>query len=298
MDMKILLLGATGQIGDACRRSLSSLGQIATPTRHELDLSNIDGLPSTLRAHAPDIIVNAAAYTQVDDAETQPALAHRLNAEAVTMLAQYARQRDALLLHYSTDYVFDGTKSSAYRETDAPAPLNVYGHSKLAGERAILASGCRAFILRTSWVYAPRGRNFVNTILTLAQTRDALGVVADQIGAPTSAERIAHITAQMLSASLTNNLPDGLYHVSAAGRASWFDVASRIVLQAQRHGIPCRLRPENIAAIRTEDYPLPAQRPRNSRLDTRRLSDALGLTLPDWTEDLDRALRTLAPSAH
>lgn len=293
-SMKILLLGATGQIGNACRRSLLPLGEIVMPTRDQLDLADIDRLPSALRAYAPTIIVNAAAYTQVDQAEGHPNVAQQINAEAVAVLAEYARQCDALLLHYSTDYVFDGTQSSAYREKDTPAPLNVYGQSKLAGERAILTSGCRALILRTSWIYAPYGRNFVNTILKLAQERDTLRVVADQIGAPTCADLVANITVQMLSASLMNQLPDGLYHATASGHASWYDVATRTVMRARNYGMPLRLRPENITAIRTEDYPLTAQRPRNSLLDTGLLSSALSLTLPHWTVDLDRTLSQLA----
>lgn len=295
--MKILLLGATGQIGNALRQTLLPLDRLVAPTRDELDLSDLASIPRALRTHRPDVIVNAAAYTQVDLAERETAMAQRINAEAVDVLATCARQLGALLMHYSTDYVFDGAQAAAYREVDIPAPLNAYGRSKLAGERAIQASGCRALIVRTSWIYAPSGRNFVNTILRLAQERDDLRVVDDQIGAPTCARRVAEISAHMLEASLADRLPDGLYHVSAAGRASWHDVACRTVMQATRHGMALRVTPDAITAIRTPDYPLPAQRPRNSLLNTSLLSSALGITLPDWTVDLDATIRQRAQAS-
>jgi len=295
--MKILLLGATGQVGNALRRTLLPLGTVATPSRADADLADLDGLRALLRAQAPTLIVNAAAHTAVDQAQADPAPAFRVNAEAVAVLAAHARQSGALLVHYSTDYVFDGAKPSPYREADAPAPLNAYGQSKLAGEQAIQASGCQALILRTSWIYAAHGRNFVKTVLGLARQRDALRVVADQVGAPTSAELVADVTALAVAAHRRHGLPGGLYHLSAAGQASWHDLACRTVERARRLGMPLRLRPERIRAIATEDYPLPAPRPRNSRLDTSLLSDALGLALPDWTVHLDRTLDCLAGRA-
>jgi len=295
--MKILLLGATGQIGNALRRTLLPLGTVVAPTRAEADLADLDGLRALLRAQAPGLIVNAAAHTAVDQAQADPAPAFRINAEAVAVLAAQARQSDALLVHYSTDYVFDGSKPSPYLETDAAAPLNAYGRSKLAGEQAIQASGCQALVLRTSWIYAAHGRNFVKTVLRLARQRDELRVVADQVGAPTSAELVADVTALAVAAYRKRGLPGGLYHLSAAGQASWHQLACRVVERTRGHGVPLRLRPERIQAIATEDYPLPAPRPRNSRLDTRRLSDALGLALPDWTVHLDRTVDCLAARA-
>lgn len=291
--MKILLLGATGQVGNALRRTLLPLGGVAAPPRAQADLADLDALRALLQAQAPRVIVNAAAHTAVDRAQEHPGEAFRVNAEAVAVLAAHARQHDALLLHYSTDYVFDGLKADAYRETDAAAPLNEYGRSKLAGEEAIRASGCRALILRTSWVYGAHGRNFVKTVLRLARERDELRVVDDQHGAPTSAELIADVTALALAAYGRQQLDEGLYHLSAAGRASWHDLARRTVERARRNGAPLRLRPERIRAVATEDYPLPAPRPRNSLLDTGLLSGALGLDLPDWTAHLDRTVDCL-----
>ena len=295
--MKILLLGATGQIGNALRRTLLPLGSVTAPSRAQADLANLDGLRALLQAQAPDLIVNAAACTAVDQAENDPAPARRVNAEAVAVLAAHARQSGALLVHYSTDYVFDGTKQTPYLETDAPHPLNEYGRSKLAGEQAIAASGCRALVLRTSWVYAAHGRNFVKTVLQLAQQRDELRVVADQFGAPTSAELVADVTALALAAHRRQQLPDGVYHLCAAGTASWHELACHSVRRARRQGMALRLRPEHIHAIGTDDYPLPAPRPRNSRLDTQRLAGVLGLELPDWTLHLDRAIDCLARRA-
>ncbi|MBO1111456.1 dTDP-4-dehydrorhamnose reductase [Bordetella petrii] len=292
--MKILLLGATGQIGNALCRTLLPLGRITAPTRAQADLDDLDGLRALLRAQAPDLIVNAAAWTAVDPAQQDPAPARRANAEAVAVLAAQARQSGALLVHYSTDYVFDGAKPAPYLETDAPNPLNEYGRSKLAGEQAIEASGCRALVLRTSWIYAAHGRNFVKTVLQLARQRDELRVVADQVGAPTSAELVADVTALALAAHRRQSLPEGLYHLSAAGSASWHDLACRSVRRARQQGMALRLRPERIHAIGTDDYPLPAPRPRNSRLDTQRLAGALGLDLPDWTVHLDRTIDCLA----
>ena len=292
--MKILLLGATGQVGNALRRTLLPLGTVVAPTRAQANLADLAGLQGLLAAQSPDLVVNAAAHTAVDAAQADPAPAFRVNAQAAAVLAAHARQHDALLVHYSTDYVFDGAKRSPYLETDAPAPLNEYGRSKLAGEQAIQASGCRALILRTGWVYAAQGQNFVNTVLRLARQRDALRVVADQVGAPTSAELVADVTALAVAAYRKQGLRAGLYHLSAAGQASWHELACHIVGRARHAGIPMRLRPEHIQAIATEDYPLPAPRPRNSRLDTGLLSHALGLALPDWTVHLDRTIDCLA----
>ncbi|MCD0504124.1 dTDP-4-dehydrorhamnose reductase [Bordetella petrii] len=292
--MKILLLGATGQIGNALQRTLLPLGRVDAPTRARLDLADLDALRALLREQAPDLIVNAAAHTAVDAAQQDPAPAFRINADAVAVLAEQARHSGALLLHYSTDYVFDGAKPTPYTERDTPAPLNVYGQSKLAGEQAILASGCRALVLRTSWIYAAHGQNFVKTVLRLATQRDELRVVADQSGAPTSAALVADVTALALAAYRQQRLAEGLYHLSAAGRTSWHGLARHAVERARQQGVRLRLQPERILPVATQDYPLPAPRPRNSQLDTRLLSGALGLELPDWTVHLDRTIALLA----
>jgi len=295
--MNILLLGATGQIGNALRRTLLPLGRVVTPSRAQADLADPDGLGDYLRALSPDVIVNAAAHTAVDAAEADPAPAWRINADAVAIMAAQARQSSAVLVHYSTDYVFDGRKPAPYTETDTPHPLNVYGRSKLAAEHAIAASGCRALVLRTSWVYAAHGRNFVKTILELGRQRDELRVVADQVGSPTSAELVADVTALALAAYRRHQLADGVYHLTAAGSATWHQLACHTVQRALERGMALQLRPQRIQAIRTEDYPLPASRPRNSRLDTGRLAAALGLQLPHWTAHLDRAVDDLVRSA-
>jgi len=296
--MNILLLGATGQIGNALRRTLLPLGRVVAPSRAQADLADLDSLAEYLRARSPDIIVNAAAHTAVDAAEADEGSAWRINADAVAIMAAQARDSGAVLVHYSTDYVFDGSKPAPYIETDTPRPLNAYGRSKLAAEHAIAASGCRALVLRTSWVYAAHGRNFVKTVLELARQRETLRVVADQVGSPTSAELVADVTALALAAHHRHQLADGIYHLTAAGSTTWYQLACHTVQRAHERGMMLRLQPQRIQAICTEDYPLPAPRPRNSRLDTGRLAAALGLQLPDWTAHLELTINDLVRHAN
>jgi dTDP-4-dehydrorhamnose reductase len=275
--MKILLLGANGQVGWELRRALPP-GEVTALGRAEADLSDLEGLRGVLERAKANIIVNAAAYTAVDKAETERDLAERINHEAVAVMADHAKKTDALLIHYSTDYVFDGTKPAPYVETDTTNPISVYGATKLRGENAIRASGCHHIIFRTSWVYAARGHNFVKTMLRLAQERDELSVVADQLGAPTSAALIAAVTAQALAKPVLA----GTYHLTAGGETTWHGFAVMILAEAQRLGLKLRARPDRVKPIPTSAYPTPAKRPANSRLNTDKLRTALGLVLPGW----------------
>lgn len=271
--MRILLTGATGQVGWELRKTLAPLGEVKAFDRFGLDLADTPVLVATVRALQPEVIVNAAAYTAVDKAEAERDRAFAVNATAPRVLAEEAKRIGALLVHYSTDYVFDGEKAAPYVEDDVPHPINAYGESKLAGEQAILKSGCRHLILRTSWVYGPRGKNFYLTILRLAKERTELRVVDDQVGAPTSSLAIARATATLL-----DKRAQGLYHMSAAGETSWCGFA-RAILKGAGIATP-------VVAIRTEDYPTPAKRPRNSRLDCSRLRGEHGVALAPWEEML------------
>ncbi len=300
--MKILLTGKNGQVGFELQRALAPLAEIVAVGHAECDLAQPDALRRLIREVAPQIIVNAAAYTAVDKAEVEPALAQAINADAPGLLGEEAKRLGALVVHYSTDYVFDGRKAGFYTEDDAPNPLNVYGRSKLAGERALIASGARHLIFRTSWVFGAHGGNFVKTILRLAAERDTLRVVADQFGAPTSAALIADVTAQILGQYIRACRPAsadfdyGLYHLAAAGRISWHEYAQEIVRAALAAGRPLRLRPEDVQAIATADYPLPAKRPANSCLDTAKLRKTFGLVLPDWRQGLHHVLAQIIPA--
>ena len=294
---RILLLGRDGQVGWELQRSLAPLGAVIALSRAEMDLENPETLSDTIRGNAPDIIVNAAAYTAVDKAESEPGLAMIVNGYAVRVLAEEARKLGALLVHYSTDYVFDGSKPGSYTEDDAPNPLSVYGRTKLEGDRAIQASGCRYLIFRMSWVYAARGGNFVKTILRLARERDELKIVADQIGAPTSAELIADVTA--LCVGYVRHCPerfvdtDGIYNLVAAGATSWQNYAQFVVENAARLGLLLKLSPDSILPITTREYPLPAMRPLNSRLATDKLNRVFGVELPQWHVHLERVIEEL-----
>lgn len=295
-EMKILLTGKHGQVGFELQRALAPLAEIVAVGHAECDLAQPDALRRLIREVAPQIIVNAAAYTAVDKAESEPALAQAINADAPCLMGEEAKRLGALVVHYSTDYVFDGRKAGAYTEDDAPNPLNVYGQSKLAGERALIASGARHLIFRTSWVFGAHGGNFVKTILRLAAERDTLRVVADQFGAPTSAALIADVTAQILGQYIRACRPAsadfgyGLYHLVAAGRTSWHEYAQEIVRAALAGGRPLRLRPEDVQAIATADYPLPAKRPANSCLETAKLRKTFGLVLADWRQGLQHVI--------
>ncbi|AJE22094.1 dTDP-4-dehydrorhamnose reductase [Azotobacter chroococcum] len=296
--MRILLLGKNGQVGWELQRALAPLGELVALDRHGErglcgDLADLDALAATVREIAPDAIVNAAAYTAVDKAESEPELALRINGEAPGVLAREAARLGAWLVHYSTDYVFDGSGESPWREDAPTGPLSVYGRSKLAGELAIAASGARALVFRTSWVYAARGGNFAKTMLRLARERDQLRVIADQIGAPTGAELIADVTAHALRQAMGSadaSPLGGVYHLAAAGETSWFDYARFVLLQAEQAGEVLKVGHGQIEAIPTSAYPTPAQRPLNSRLDTTKLQETFGLHLPNWQDGVARML--------
>jgi dTDP-4-dehydrorhamnose reductase len=271
--LRILLTGATGQVGWELRKTLAPLGEVKAFDRYGLDLADAPQLAASVRALLPELIVNAAAYTAVDKAEAERDAAFAVNAMAPRVLAEEAKRIGAMLVHYSTDYVFDGEKPGPYVEDDATHPINVYGESKLAGEQAIAKAGCRHLILRTSWVYGPRGKNFFLTMRRLGKERPELRVVDDQVGAPTSSLAIAHATSQLLEKGT-----EGLYHMTAAGHTTWCGFA-RAILAGAGNATP-------VVGIRTEDYPTPARRPRNSRLDCSRLKAAAGVELPSWEAQL------------
>jgi dTDP-4-dehydrorhamnose reductase len=284
--VKLLLLGKDGQVGWELQRALAPLGEVIAWGRADLDLADPAQVRRRAAEVAADVIVNAAAYTAVDRAETEPAFAEAINRDAPAALAEAARECGAWLIHYSTDYVFDGSGSRPWREDDPTEPLSVYGRTKRDGEDAVRASGCRHLLLRTSWVYGSRGGNFAKTMLRLAAERDALRVVADQIGAPTGADLIADVTAHLIRARTPER--SGTYHLAAAGETSWHGYARHVITAARAAGRPLRVADEAIEAIPTRDYPLPAQRPLNSRLETRKLRDTFDLTLPDWRRGVDR----------
>lgn len=298
--MKILLLGKNGQVGWELQRALAPLGHVVGLDREGADglrgdLETLDALAHTVRKAAPDVIVNAAAYTAVDKAETDVARAHRINAEAVGVLATEAARLDALLVHYSTDYVFDGSGTRPWREDSPTAPLSEYGRSKLAGEEAIRARGCRHLIFRTSWVYAARGGNFARTMLRLAAERERLTVIADQIGAPTGADLIADVSAHAIRASLATPALCGTYHLVAEGETSWHGYAQFVIEQARTLG--ALLKVGEIAPIASSDYQSAAARPLNSRLDTGRLRTNFALHLPDWRDGVARMVHEILPVA-
>lgn len=291
--MKVLLFGSNGQVGYQLLRILPSYDEITALDRQAIDIADLEKLHALLYAHAPDLIINAAAYTAVDKAETELSLAHTVNAESVRVMANYSRDVGARFIHYSTDYVFDGKKEGMYLENDPVNPLSIYGKTKLAGEKAIQDAGCHYLIFRTSWVYAAHGNNFIKTILRLAEDCEELNIVADQIGIPTSAELIADITIQAIHAWQSGKLPDGLYHLAAIGEASWYDLACYVVECAVARGK--KLKVHKIRAITTEEYPLPAQRPKNSRLDSSKLICLLRRQIPDWKYHVERVLDQLIP---
>jgi dTDP-4-dehydrorhamnose reductase len=293
--MNILLFGANGQVGWELQRSLAPLGEVIALERSQANLAEPETLRTIIRKIRPRVIVNAAAYTAVDKAESEPELARCINVTAPAVLAEEAAGIGAWLVHYSTDYVFDGRKKdSAYTETDATNPLNVYGQTKLEGESAIQAACGNTLIFRTSWVYAARGNNFVKTMLRLAKERDQLAVVADQWGAPTSAELIADVTAHTLRQALSKPVLKGLYHLTAAGETSWHGYACYILEQAMTLDRPLKIKPSGVAALTTANYPLPAHRPANSRLATKHLQTTFDLYLPDWKVHLKRMLKEIS----
>lgn len=292
--MKLLLLGKSGQVGWELQRSLAPLGEVIALDRQTGgDISNLSELAQTIRSVRPDVIVNAAAHTAVDKAESEPDLALRLNAEAPEVMAREAKSLGALLVHYSTDYVFDGAGTAARKEEDETGPLSVYGRTKLEGEKRIAATHCRHLIFRTSWVYAARGGNFAKTMLRLAQEREALSVINDQWGAPTGADLIADVTAHAVRHVKTHEGDDGLYHLVAAGETNWHAYASHVIEQAKRLRPELGWKVQNIAAVPTTAFPTPATRPLNSRLDTQKLQAALQLHLPAWQQGVDRMLQEI-----
>lgn len=297
--MKILLLGKNGQVGWELQRSLAVLGEVVALDHDSKDLcgdfTDIEGLAQTVRRVRPQVIVNAAAHTAVDKAESEPDLARTLNALAPATLAREAAQLGAWLVHYSTDYVFDGSGSAPWKESDAAAPLSVYGRTKLEGEQALAASGCRHLILRTSWVYGTRGGNFARTMLRLATERELLKVIDDQVGAPTGADLLADVTAHAIRHVLPpmqrkDPAPSGLYHVTAAGETSWFAYARFVLQRAREAGRELKAGPEQVLPIPTSGYPAPAKRPHNSRLDSTLFQNTFGLTLPHWETGVARLL--------
>lgn len=293
-SMKILLFGKNGQLGWELQRSLAPLGELVSLDVNSEDycgnFANPAGIKQTIHAIAPDIIVNAAAYTAVDKAETEMELARTLNALAPALLAQEAKRSGAWLVHYSTDYVFDGSGNHAWKEVDSTNPLSVYGKTKLEGDVAIGESGCNHLIFRTSWVYAARGLNFAKTMLRLAQQREQLTVINDQFGAPTGAELLADVTAHCLQQALQRPGVSGVYHLAASGVTTWFDYACFVIESARKAGLSLNLAPDAIKPIPASAFPLPAPRPSNSRLDTKKLETTFNLKLPSWQSGVSRML--------
>ena len=293
--MKILLLGKNGQVGWELQRSLAPLGEVValdfdSPGPLSADFSNPESLAATVRAVAPQIIVNAAAHTAVDKAESEPDLARRLNATSPAVLAREARALDAWLMHYSTDYVFDGSGTLPWREDAPTGPLSVYGATKLEGEDAIRASGCRHLIFRTSWVFAARGGNFAKTMLRLARERDRLTVIDDQIGSPTGADLLADLTAHALRVAAQRPEVAGTYHAVAAGETSWHGYARHVIEFARARGEAIKIAAGAIEPVSTGAFPTPAKRPGNSRMDTSRLRETFGFALPAWQAGVERML--------
>ncbi len=297
--MKILLFGKNGQVGWELQRSLAPLGELVALGSQDAhlpaDFLEPDRLAETVRQVRPDVIVNAAAYTAVDRAESDREAARRVNALAPGVLAQAAQACGAWMVHYSTDYVFDGSGATPWRETDPTGPLNVYGATKLEGEQRVMQACARHLVLRTSWVYAARGGNFARTMLRLAQERERLSVVDDQFGAPTGASLLADVTAHAVRAALDQPARAGLYHVAASGETTWHGYARHVLAAAQAHGLALRASPERVDAVPTTAFPTPARRPANSRLDTRAFTSAFGLVLPDWRAGVDRMLADVLP---
>lgn len=295
--MRLLVLGKHGQVGWELQRALAPLGEIISLSRLEADLATPGMAAAAVAELAPDVVVNAAAYTAVDTAEADPEQAARVNSGAVGELARQAKAGYFLLVHYSSDYVFNGRKAGLYVEDDETDPLGIYGLTKRDGEDAVRQSGCRHLIFHTSWVHAARGRNFVRRILQLAAERQVLSIVSDQVGAPTSAELIADVTAhairQTMATELSRNSLNGTYHLSSLGEASWFELAQFIVGEAVARGAALRLVPDAITPIPSYAYPTAAVRPANSRLDTRKLRESFGLSLPAWQSGVTRTVNEI-----
>jgi len=295
--MKILLLGKNGQVGWELQRSLMPLGEVIALNRSQCDLSHPEVIPAIVQNIKPDVIVNAAAYTAVDKAEDDEALANIINAISVGVLAEEAKKLNALFVHYSTDYVFDGTKESPYTEDDAPNPINAYGRTKLSGEKAIIQSNCDYLILRTTWVYAARGSNFLKTMLRLVQEREELSIVADQHGVPTWARNIADATVHIISAvqreRQVSHFASNIFHLSASGKTTWYGFAGAIIKQVRQLVLPENIKTERVLPIATKEYPLPATRPKNSQIDSSSLEGRFGIVLPEWHDAMELCLNEL-----
>lgn len=293
--MKLLLLGKGGQVGWELQRSLAPLGELVAldfdSTDFNADFSRPEQLAETVLKVRPDVVVNAAAHTAVDKAESEPDFARKLNATSPGVVAEAAQQIGALMVHYSTDYVFDGSGSKPWKEVDATGPLSVYGQTKLEGEQLVAAHCARHLIFRTSWVYAARGGNFAKTMLRLAKERDRLTVIDDQFGAPTGAELLADVTAHAIRSTLQDPAKAGLYHAIAGGETSWYGYARFVLEMAQQAGVELKAGPQAVEAVPTSAFPTPATRPHNSRLDTTKLQATFGLRLPPWQEGVARMLR-------
>ncbi|PFG08987.1 dTDP-4-dehydrorhamnose reductase [Marinobacter sp. LV10MA510-1] len=285
--MNILLLGKTGQVGFELHRTLTPLGTITAPDRTELDLMTPQAVADYLETHQPDLIANAAAWTAVDAAEEHTEAARRLNAGLPDQLARYSAEQGAVLIHYSSDYVYPGSGTQPWQETSATGPLSVYGQTKLEGDQAIQNSGAEHLIFRTSWVYSARGNNFMKTMLRLAKSKPELKIVADQVGAPTPARLIAQVTALAIG----SNMPNGLYHLAPKGETSWHGFAQEIFRLAHQAGEQLSMGPQNAAPIPTSEFPTPAKRPLNSRMDLTKLEAALNMQMPDWQSQLALTLR-------
>ena len=295
--MKLLLLGSNGQLGWELQRSLAPLSEIFVCDRSVVDFHNLNKLKSVVREYRPDVIVNAAAYTNVNKAESDADNAFSVNFEAVNLLANEAAVLNSWLIHYSTDYIFDGIKNGSYKEEDKTNPKSVYGKSKLQGELAIIDSKCKYLIFRTSWLYSTYGRNFVNTVLRIAKERSELKVVCDQIGTPTSAELVADVSSLCLSRIVQDDLSSkdisGVYHLTSTGKTSWYNFAKYVIIETKKLGGVFLTDPENIIAINTSEYPLPAERPANSILNSQKLCKTFNLYLPSWKIHADRAIKEL-----
>lgn len=296
MIPKILITGCNGQVGFELKRSLSLIGEVIALDRASFDLSNPDSIRENIRRIEPSIILNPAAYTAVDKAESDEATAQVINGQALGIIGEEAQKIAAFVIHYSTDYVFDGTKIGRYTETDKVNPLGVYGRSKLDGEMALAQSGANHLILRTSWVYGAHGKNFVKTILRLASERQELRIVADQVGAPTGAAFLADASAHIVARYLrdgADNFPFGVYHLAADGETTWNGFARRVVAKAAATHWKLQTTVDRILPIKTQEYPTPASRPANSRLDTTKFRATFGLQIPDWTHGVDHVMDVL-----
>ena len=294
-------MGKNGQVGSELQVALKALGDVIALDRNGTaeycgDLANLEGLRQAIRLIKPDIIVNAAAYTAVDKAESEPNLAKTINTDAVRLLAEEAKTLGALLVHYSTDYVFDGSGTKPWVENDVTGPLSIYGKTKLDGEKAIVASGCKYLIFRTSWVYGKQGNNFAKTILWLAGERESLNIINDQFGAPTGADLIAEVTVNAIEQTLSNPQLQGLYHLAPQGECSWYDYANLVMETAKSKGVTFKC--HEMLPIPAEQYSTTAKRPQNSRLDTTKFTDAFGMVLPYWEVGVTLLVNGLIGTSH